>query len=40
MPVQCEETVKNVASPHLDGDKDAGLPRDRMLYSSIKEVVL
>ena len=30
MPVQCEETVKDVASLYLDGDKDAGLPRHRM----------
>ena len=30
MPVQCEETVKDVASLYLHGDKDAGLPRHRM----------
>ena len=30
MPVQCEETVKDVATLYLDGDKDAGLPRHRM----------
>ena len=31
MPIQCEETIKDVASLYLDGDKkDAGLPRHRM----------
>ena len=30
MPVQSEETVKDVATLYLDGDKDAGLPRHRM----------
>ena len=30
MPVQCEETVKDVATLYLDGDKDAGLSRHQM----------
>ena len=31
MPVQCEETVKEVATLYfIDGDKDAGLPRHRI----------
>ena len=30
MPIQCEETIEDVASLYLDGDKDAGLPRHRM----------
>ena len=30
MPIQCEETIKDVASLYLDGEKDAGLPRHRI----------
>lgn len=30
MPVHSEETVKDVATLDLDGDKDAGIPRHRM----------
>ena len=30
VPVQSEETVKDVATLYLDGDKDARLPRHRM----------
>ena len=30
MPVQREETVKDVASLYLDGDKDVGLPCHQM----------
>lgn len=30
MPMECEETVKDVAALYLDGDNDVGLPRHPM----------